>query len=77
MVVAVVVAAAVRFAPDYLFERPDATIYRERHVEDGLTEPEAMRRFGIHMESEELRAEKIQEERRKAKRKARSQGHLR
>ena len=61
-----------RVAPASIFDRPGPVVYRERHVEDGMTEDEAMRRFGIHSEREELRAEKIQEERRKAERKAKS-----
>lgn len=59
-------------APDFVFEAPDPAFERGKIVEDGLTDREVMRRFAIHTEREDYRAEKIQEERKRSERKAKA-----
>lgn len=70
--VLVTLAIAFRYAPEWVYTAPDP-ITDVTHVrEDGMTESELMRRFGIVAEREEYRAEKIEEQRKRQERKAKS-----
>lgn len=71
---AIAVYTASDRLPDELFEEPDPAVTRSTTKVPGMHADEVARRLAIHNEREDLRAEKIEEQRRRQERKANSQG---
>jgi hypothetical protein len=64
-----------RNAPDVVFDDPPAKVIPTRSSSPGMTETEMYRRLAIHGEREDMKEEKIERERKRQRRQAKSRSH--
>ena len=68
----IVLQSAPSRLPDVLFEEPGPKKFRSKTLTPGMSDGEVSRRLAIHSERHDLQAEKIEKERRKQRRKAKT-----